>query len=251
MVDLHSHILPGVDDGAKTPEDSLALLRAQLEGGVDRIALTPHFNAERTTVEAFCQKRAEAFGRLEAAVAEAGLQVELKLGAEVFFSSDLPELELDPLCLAGTPYLLVEFHPSFYPAWAKDIFYELQLRGITPLLAHIERYPYMLSDPRRLYELADAGVLLQVNAGSLLKGGSRAAMIQKLLRWDLVHCLATDTHSLEKRPPLLPQALRKAGDWGGEAAAERLVQTGEAVFDGLEPDLPEPQLPKKLFGRWF
>ena len=251
MVDLHCHILPGVDAGAKTPGDSLALLREELAGGVDRIALTPHFNAGRTTVEAFCRKREAAFRQLNAAVREAGLQVELKLGAEVFITLELPERELEPLCLAGTPYLLVELSPTFYPAWAKDIFYALQLRGIAPILAHVERYPYMLSDPRRLYELAAAGVRLQVNAGSLLKGGSRAAMLQTLLRWNLVHLVCTDTHSMEKRPPLLPQALRRAAGLGGEAAAERLAQAGQAVFDGLEPDLPEPQLPKKLLGRWF
>lgn len=251
MVDLHSHILPGVDDGAKTPDEAVALLREELAGGVERIALTPHFNAERSTVEAFCRKREAAFGQLQAAVSGAGLEVELKLGAEVFFSSELPQLELEPLCLAGTPYLLVEFSPSFYPMWAKDIFYELQLRGMAPILAHVERYPYMLSDPRRLYELACAGVLMQVNAGSLVKGGSRAGMLQKLLRWGLVQLISTDTHSMEKRPPLLPQALHKAESLCGAAAAARLVQAGQAVFDGLDPDLPEPQMPKKLFGRWF
>lgn len=251
MVDLHSHILPGVDDGAKTPEDSLALLREQLAGGVDRVALTPHFNAERTSVEEFVQRRAAAFELLRGAVEAAGLQVELKLGAEVFFSSNLLELDLAPLCLAGTPYLLVEFSPSFYPSWAKEIFYQLQLRGITPLVAHIERYPYMLSDPTRLYQLAAAGALLQVNAGSLLRGTSRVAMIQKLLRWNLVHFLSTDTHSLEKRPPLLPQAMQKVAGWCGEAAAQRLEQAGREIFDGAEPDLPDPKMPKKLFGRWF
>lgn len=251
MVDLHCHILPGVDDGAKTVEDSLELLAAQLAGGVNAIALTPHFNAERTTVAVFCEKRAAAFGQLRQAVAEKALPVTLKLGAEVFFSSDLLDLELEPLCLQDTPYLLVEFSPTFYPSWAKDIFYQLQLRGITPILAHVERYPYMLSDPTRLYELAQSGVLLQVNAGSLLKGSSRPAMIQKLLRWNLVHLLSTDTHSMQKRPPLLPQAMQKVTAWQGEAMAASLVQNGADLFEGLEPDLPDPSRPRKLFGRWF
>ena len=89
MTDLHSHILPGIDDGAQTVDDSLALIRRQLEQGVDEIALTPHFNAERTSVEEFTQRRAESFAILQDAVSREGLPVKLKLGAEVFFSSDL------------------------------------------------------------------------------------------------------------------------------------------------------------------
>ena len=197
MTDLHSHILPGIDDGAQTVEDSLALIRRQLEQGVDEIALTPHFNAERTSVEEFTQRRAESFAILQDAVSREGLPVKLKLGAEVFFSSDLLELDLDPLLLQDTPYLLVEFSPMFYPTWAKDIFYNLGLQGITPLLAHVERYPYMLSDPTRLFDLVNAGAVTQVNANSIMRAGSRQAMVQKFLRWQLVHVLSTDTHSVD------------------------------------------------------
>lgn len=251
MTDLHSHILPGVDDGAQTVEDSLALIRRQLEQGVDEIALTPHFNAERTSVEEFTQRRAEAFAILQNAVQQQSLPVKLKLGAEVFFSSNLLELDLEPLLLQDTPYLLVEFSPMFYPSWAKDIFYNLGLQGITPLLAHVERYPYMLSDPTRLFDLVSAGAVTQVNASSIMRAGSRQAMIQKFLRWQLVHVLSTDTHSVDKRPPLIGPAMQKVEGWQGTDMVRYLMQNAADVFAGLEPQLRDASKPKKFFGRWF
>lgn len=251
MVDLHCHILPGIDDGAQTVEDSIQLLKKELADGVTKIVLTPHFNSERTTVEEFVEKRAKSFEILKAAVEKEGLSVELKLGAEVFFSSDLPNLDLDPLCFEGTSFLLVEFSPAFYPEWARQIFYQLQLQGIDPILAHVERYPYMINEPTRLYDLAHAGVLLQVNASSLLKGTHRPAAIKKLLKWELCHLLSTDTHSMDKRPPRMAEAVRCIENWFGEEKSKRLVQNGNDVFEGVEPDLPETKRPKMLFNHWF
>lgn len=251
MTDLHSHILPGIDDGAQTVEDSLALLREQVAQGVDQIALTPHFNAERITVSEFIERRAESFEQLQKAVKAEALPVTLKLGAEVFFSSNLLDLDLDQLLLQDTPYLLVEFSPTFYPTWAKDIFYKLGLQGITPLLAHVERYPYMISDPTRLFDLVNAGAVTQVNASSIIRSGSRQAMIQKFFRWNLIHVLSTDTHSMDKRPPHLAQAMQKVESWQGADTIRYLQQSGNDVFHGFEPQLLDATKPKKFFGRWF
>lgn len=251
MVDLHCHILPGVDDGAKTVEDSILLLKKELADGVDRIVLTPHFNPERVSVEEFLEKRSAAFEVLQNAVQKEGLPVQLKLGAEVFFSTQLPDLELDELCFEGTPYLLVEFSPMMKPQWAPDVFYKLQLKGISPILAHVERYPYMLDDPTRLYKLAQSDILLQVNASSLLKGKTRPAMIRKFLKWNLFDLVSTDTHSLEKRPPQMKEALSKIEQWSGKDKMKEIIQNGLDVFDGVEPQLPERRQPKQIFGHWY
>lgn len=251
MTDLHCHILPGIDDGAQNVQESLELIRRQMAQGVNQIALTPHFNAERITVDEFVHKRAAAYEVLQQAVKAEGLDVAFKLGAEVFFSSNLVELDLDPLVLEGTDYLLVEFSPTFYPTWAKDVFYQLGLQGITPLLAHVERYPYMLSDPTRLFDLVNAGAVTQVNASSLLRSGSRQAMVRKFFKWNLVYVLSTDTHSMDKRPPLMSDALRKVEEWEGSQMVRYLEKNGAAVFRGDEPSLRDATKPKHLFGRWF
>lgn len=251
MTDLHCHILPGIDDGAQNVEESIALIRRQREQGVRQIALTSHFNAERTTVEEFVEERAKSYEILQDALQKEGLDVTLKLGAEVFFSSDLLELDLQPLLLEGTDYLLVEFSPTFYPTWAKDIFYQMGLDGITPLLAHVERYPYMLSDPTRLYDLVNAGAVTQVNATSLLRSTSRQAMVRKFLKWNLVHVLASDTHSMDKRPPLLAKAFGQVQEWEGDKMVQQLRQNAEDVFRGRELRTYEPTKPKKLLSWWL
>ena len=144
MTDLHCHILPGMDDGAKDTAVSLELLRREYEDGVRNIAFTSHFNSERTTVEAFTEKRQTAFEQLTAALEGQPMQFDFKLGAEVFFSPGLCELDTRALCMGDTAYLLLEFPTTHKPHFIRQTLYNLQQQGIVPLIAHIERYPYVL-----------------------------------------------------------------------------------------------------------
>lgn len=251
MVDLHCHILPGIDDGAKTLEESLFLLREELKQGVDQIVLTPHFNPENITVKEFERKRREAFSLLSQSVQKENLPVQLKLGAEVQFSAMLPELDLSALLIEGTSYLLIEFSPCFYPAWTKDILYQLRLKGIVPILAHVERYAYLMDNPKELFELVSEGTIVQVNASSVLRKGSKQQRIQKLLRWNLIHILSTDTHSIDKRPPLMESAFKQIENWCGQDKVQRLKQAGADVFAARELQADEAICPKKILGRWF
>ena len=141
MTDLHCHILPGIDDGAKDTAVSLELLRREYEDGVRNIAFTSHFNSERTTVEAFTAKRQAAFEQLTAALEGQPMQFDFKLGAEVFFSPGLCELDTRALCMGDTAYLLLEFPTTHKPHFIRQTLYQLQQQGIVPLIAHIERYP--------------------------------------------------------------------------------------------------------------
>ena len=169
MTDLHCHILPGMDDGAKDTAVSLELLRREYEDGVRNIAFTSHFNSERTTVEAFTVKRQAAFEQLTAALEGQPMQFDFKLGAEVFFSPGLCELDTRALCMGDTAYLLMEFPTTHKPHFIRQTLYNLQQQGIVPLIAHIERYPYVLEDPTLLYDWVAAGAYAQINAGALLE----------------------------------------------------------------------------------
>ena len=169
MTDLHCHILPGIDDGAKDTAVSLELLRREYEDGVRNIAFTSHFNSERTTVEAFTAKRQAAFEQLTAALEGQPMQFDFKLGAEVFFSPGLCELDTRALCMGDTAYLLLEFPTTHKPHFIRQTLYQLQQQGIVPLIAHIERYPYVLEDPTLLYDWVAAGAYAQINAGALLE----------------------------------------------------------------------------------
>ena len=208
MTDLHCHILPGMDDGAKDTAVSLELLRREYEDGVRNIAFTSHFNSERTTVEAFTVKRQAAFEQLTAALEGQPMQFDFKLGAEVFFSPGLCELDTRALCMGDTAYLLLEFPTTHKPHFIRQTLYNLQQQGIVPLIAHIERYPYVLEDPTLLYDWVAAGAYAQINAGALLEP-KLCKKLCKFIQWGLVHVISTDTHSPDKRPPRMAQGVQQ------------------------------------------
>lgn len=249
--DLHSHVLPGIDDGARNEGVSLELLRAEYAAGVRRVALTPHFNFERQDLGAFLQSRHGAAVRLAQKFAEARLPMRLKLGAEVYFSPQLLDCDVKRLCLQGTPYLLVEFPPTYYPEWADDVFYRLGLEGIRPLVAHVERYPYILEEPNLLLDLIEAGAYIQVNATSLVLHKHAKNLILRLVRHGLVHVVASDTHSMNRRPPMLGDAMALVRKKCGEEAAARLEQNAGAVFAGKALRAPDPAPMKPLLGHWL
>ena len=215
MTDLHCHILPGIDDGAKDTAVSLELLRREYEDGVRNIAFTSHFNSERTTVEAFTAKRQAAFEQLTAALEGQPMQFDFKLGAEVFFSPGLCELDTRALCMGDTAYLLLEFPTTHKPHFIRQTLYNLQQQGIVPLIAHIERYPYVLEDPTLLYDWVAAGAYAQINAGALLE-----PKLQKAVQ---VHPVGTGPRHLH-RYPFPGQAPAPHGT--GSAAARKAAGQG-------------------------
>ena len=143
MTDLHCHILPNIDDGAKDVSISLRLLEKEYADGVRNIAFTSHFNSEWTTPDAFLQKRAAAYETLTAALPTGpeAMQFRFKLGCEVYFSPKLCELDAKALCIGDTSYMLVEFPTTHKPHFIRQTFALLQEQGVLPLIAHIERYP--------------------------------------------------------------------------------------------------------------
>lgn len=251
MTDLHCHILPGIDDGAASPADSVELLRREQRDGVTQIALTSHFNSERIAVDEYLAKRAAAYHTLQEALPQELRSIRLKLGAEVYFSPKLCELDGQKLCMEDTAYLLVEMPTSHRPHFIRETFSALQSQGILPIVAHIERYPYVMEDPRLLYDWVAAGAYAQINAGALLKGGKTTARLLQFLRWDLVHVIATDTHSLDKRPPRLGDAMKLVAQKQGAAVAQQLAENSDALFADQELDSCAPHEPRKVLGMWM
>ena len=227
MTDLHCHILPGMDDGAKDTAVSLELLHREYEDGVRNIAFTSHFNSERTTVDAFTAKRQAAFEQLTAALEGQPMQFDFKLGAEVFFSPGLCELDTRALCMGDTAYLLLEFPTTHKPHFIRQTLYNLQQQGIVPLIAHIERYPYVLEDPTLLYDWVAAGAYAQINAGALLEP-KLCKKLCKFIQWGLVHVISTDTHSPDKRPPRMAQGVQQL---------EKLLGKGDAIKECIVKEM--------------
>lgn len=248
MIDLHCHILPGLDDGPPDIETSLELARAAVKEGVRFIVVTPHcipevFLNER---QAVLKAVAEFQSRLEAA------DVPLKIapGMEAHLTLDLPERLTKGSVLTlndAGKYILLEFPMNTVPRYAEQVIFELMLKGIKPIIAHPERNREIIENPNLLYGFIEKGSLVQVTAGSLIgKFGSRVQQrTGDFVRLGWVDFIASDAHHPVRRPFMLREAWEAAKDIIGEERANALVMgnphkvlKGEAVCKGEVPPYP-------------
>jgi protein-tyrosine phosphatase len=214
MIDLHSHILPGVDDGARTLEESVALARLAAAEGIDVVAATPHVRDDYPTAAHEMERLVAEVG---AALADEGVPLDVLPGAEIALD-ELAYLSEDELCrfgLGGNPRcLLLEFPYYGWPLALGAQVWELRARGITPVLAHPERNAEVQAVPERLRPLVEQGALVQLTAASLdgrLGARPRATAVELLGR-KLAHLLASDAHGSDVRGIGLSSAARAVGD---------------------------------------
>lgn len=205
MIDVHCHILPGMDDGSKSPEESLAMLEACAAQGIRRIVATPHFYAGENSPEHFLRRRSAAAQRLQT-VWRPGMP-EMKLGCEVCYFEGINRCgALDALQLEGTELLLLEMP---FVRWTQRMLREIreiQSRpGTVVLLAHIERYLH-LQKPEVWDALLHFGVLNQCNAEFFLNWRTRRRAL-RMLREGRIHLPGSDAHDIARRPPRLGEAL--------------------------------------------
>lgn len=209
IVDFHSHILPGIDDGSASVQESIAMLRREAEQGIGHVVATPHFYPRYETPESFLNRRDQAEAALLAAMEDRKDLPQLHIGAEVCYYRGISELDCLPrLTLRGNPCILIEMPPA---PWPESVYQELEAiwhrRGITPVIAHIDRYiaPFRTHKiPQRLQQLP---VLVQANAGFFLKKRTRR-MALNMLQADQIQLLGSDCHNLDSRPPQLGPAVR-------------------------------------------
>ncbi len=235
MTDIHTHILPGMDDGAVDVETSLSMLRAQCRQGVDAVILTPHFYRRREHISQFLARRRASAQRLaEALMAlpkdEARALPRLALGAEVAWFPNLADSEdLDRLTLGASRCLLLEL--PFQP-WTEQMLrqlYELPGRtGLTPILAHLERY-FKGQKPQYIEAVLELGFPVQVSAAPLAHPLQRGTVL-RLLRQRQAWYMASDSHNLTDRPPDLAEGLAVARRKLGDSVADALIQKGDELF---------------------
>jgi protein-tyrosine phosphatase len=251
VIDLHCHVLAGIDDGPATFEDSLALCRAAAAAGTRTVVATPHVSWEWPGVTA--QVVADGVARVNEALQSEGVDLEVRAGAEIATTraADLDDDELVALRLGGGPYLLVECPFSPPAAGFGPIVHGLAARGHRILLAHPERCPAFQRDREQLRSFVDAGMLTSITAGALVGRFGRAvkAFAFSLLEQGLVHDIASDGHGAgPRRPPSIAPELEEAGlgdraDWHARAVPL-------AILDGtaLPPAPPPLQRPRGLLG---
>jgi protein-tyrosine phosphatase len=238
MIDLHSHILRGIDDGARSLEDSLEIARAAVSDGITAIAGTPHVRDDWPTEPGVMEDRV---AELTAALAEAGIELEVLPGGEIAVEwlSRLPLDELERFGLGGNPrYLLVETPYYGWPLGLADSLSSLRASGITPVLAHPERNIEVQGRPGLLARLVDEGVLVQVTSASLdgRIGKRPQACARLLIDEGLVHLLASDAHHASVREVGMSSAAKRVGG----ALAGWLTYDVPAAIVGDEPIPPRP-----------
>ncbi len=210
-IDIHSHILWGIDDGAKTKEQSLQMLKIAAEHEIVQIIATPHYHYRKGRSDP--QTVLKAVEELRVAAEEAQIPVQLHAGNELYYTHDLLE-ELkkgDCLTLAGTDYVLIEFSVDTDRKRMQNAVYQFLSAGYNPVIAHVERYENLVNSPESLMNLADMGAYFQVNTGSLSTcfDWKRKQFVKSMLRDGMIQFLATDAHDIQKRPP----QFGKGDDW--------------------------------------
>jgi protein-tyrosine phosphatase len=233
MIDLHCHILPGIDDGAKTLEEAVEMCRMAAAEGCHAMIATPHqrrgawWNGDRESILGLARD-------LQAAL---GPELRVLVGGEVHVDSELlAEVERLPgggiLALAGSRYLLIEFDSQGRAGEAIHLVHELVVAGWRPVVAHPELIPWLAGDLDLVKRLAALGALMQVTAMSVTGDFGRGPMAEthSLIEEGLVHFVASDCHGVQRRPPGLRRAYQTiAGRWGAEVAKRLVSDNPRAV----------------------
>lgn len=259
MIDLHTHILPGYDDGVKDEDGAVAFAKMAIEDGTRTIVATPHCREGFFFIER--EEMLERVARLRDVLLGAGLEVELLPGAEVHLCPDLVTRVRDgraPTLADNGKTLLLELSLSNYPVELQNLVFQLKLAGISTLFAHPERIRYFQEDPTRYTSLVEMGATGQITSGSILGrfGSTAREFSEELLRQGAVHVLASDGHNTEGRPPLMSEALAAIVPWVGQARAAAMVDSiPRALLEGREPEIPplagEPTRKRTFLSKWL
>lgn len=224
MIDFHSHILPGVDDGSTDLEMSLKMLQMMKQQGLDGVVATPHFYANHDNPQKFLERRQKAEAALRKAMKGRGMP-RVTVGAEVRYFDGISDCEpVDSMTIGGSKYLLVEMpHTQWSDRHYRELLGLQQKRGITPIIAHLDRYitPWQYRDI--LDALGELPVLVQVNGEFFTRRLTRS-MALKMLRQDRIHLIGSDCHNLSDRKPNMDAAIQIIRKRLGESALKWIAQ---------------------------
>jgi protein-tyrosine phosphatase len=257
MYDLHCHILPGIDDGPESAEETREMLQTAVQEGISIIAATLHFSDEQSTVDSYLAAVEEKTREVQPLLSKLDTDIQIVSGAEVFMSPMLPSLEgLEKLCINDTQYLLIELPMMDIPQYAEDLIYSLRIRGMIPIIAHPERNFRIMDNPNLLAPMIELGALAQINSGSITgQFGKRVRQCARILfDHNMAHLISSDAHSPNGRAPRLKEAAERLDKWlGTDLADEVLDNTPRAILNDvlLEMDSPISYRKRKFYFPFF
>lgn len=258
MVDLHSHILPNIDDGSKNMEETLEMGKIAEEEGFSKIIATPHYiegefmsdTAARSspdTEKGFLFQREEfsdIIKEVNRHFTEKAVDIEILPGMEVYISPNLPsQLEKGEIfTLNNTSYILIEFPMHCIPIYAENILYQVRLLDYRPVIAHPERYTEVMKNPNYLKDLIEQGNYVQINSLSVtgVLGEKARETAEILLKHRMVHFIGTDAHSPRTRSPRIKKALEQMYLWVDGEYVEEIIENGRTLIRGEKVDIQQP-----------
>lgn len=249
MIDFHTHVLPEIDDGSRSSEESHAILKQQKAAGTKAIVASSHFYPDKD-LETFVQQRSEALSKIQEYGQELG--IEIRTAAEVLLSVDTWKLEgLEQLAIEGTHYILLEMPYSHWSEWVYTSVAKIkESTGLIPIIAHVERYDTVMENPNCLQPFLDMGCIIQVNTVSLHKQSTRRKLTCKLVKHGFAHVLGSDVHrakvfnSVAGGYETLEQQV-------GKEEVSRMQAIGAGILADQMVSLPKPKPFKKILGRWY
>ena len=228
MIDLHMHLLPGIDDGAKDIYDTLEMARIAAENGTTDIVATPHCNVPGFYDNYYGKKYKEVFQKAREAIKKEQIPIRLHPGMEVFLTEEVPDLiaERKIITLNGSRYPLVEFDFRIDPDYADYLVDGVAKTGLTPLIAHVERYGFIQEHPAHVREWIKKGYVLQCNKGSFKGKFGKTAKhtAYYMLEHEYANVIASDAHSPYRRTPNMPEVYEDLMMEYSEDYLERLFQ---------------------------
>mgnify|MGYP006229712145 CR=1 FL=1 len=203
MIDFHNHVLPNADDGPKEMKVSLDMLRCASDQGITEIVQTIHYQhpkmEEKNTDYNYLQNKIQ---QLQENIDKENLGITMHLSAEVFYLPNLLKIKSNPLLTLGNnKYMLIEFSTNIFPQFYEQQFFELQSAGITPIIAHPERYRFIQSDISILDSWIERGYVIQIDAGSFIGnfGNKTQNFVFKMIENGYIHIIGSDAHNNKKR----------------------------------------------------
>lgn len=251
MIDLHCHILPGVDDGAQSLSDSLNMARKAVEQGIHKIVATPHHL--NNTYENPKQLIVDRVKELNEALRVEQIELEVLPGQEVRIHGEMLEgYETgEILPVNHTPYILVEFPSNHVPRYTEKLFYDLQMNGLIPVIVHPERNLEIIESSDLLYQLVKKGALTQITAASVCGdfGKKIKNFSLQLVEANLTHFIASDAHNIRNRSFKMREAFGVIGQKYGNEMVYYFEENAALVIEGMHvyKEDPERIKRKKLF----
>lgn len=249
MIDFHSHIIPKVDDGSSSTNQSIRMLKMLKANNVETVIATPHFYLKDNTVEKFLVRIDEAYNRLIKKINEEDNLPHILRGAEVLLTSETAGLpDLEKLCIEGTSYILIEMPYSYWSDWVYQAIDKIIVeRNLTPVIAHVERYTPIIDDPNKMLRLLSFGVIAQINAPSIVEHKLRKLSL-KLIESNMVHVIGSDTHNDVERAPNILKAYEIIAKKFGQETVDYFDSNAKTIIQNKAIDVPSPDEIKKFLG---